>query len=177
MENGDENAIETSCVADYLRANYKLDAKNKMLMFPLCMNSHWVLLVLHEGVWKICNFMKHSPLLSTQLHTLTKPLSKVLNEIGHRSKDGNEIVHTLKIPKVVQQQEHPDCAIFICFFMKMLVKYQLFGTLARGNKNQYIGHFNRKRIKMAFRILDATDEWKKTKISNSSQIVIYSPSK
>ncbi|KAI3887331.1 hypothetical protein MKX03_002735 [Papaver bracteatum] len=118
--------------------------------------------------------MKQSPLLSGQLHTLTKPLSKVLNEIGYLDKGSNEIVHTLKVPKVIQKQEHPDCAIFVCVFMKMLVKYQEFGILEGGKKNQYIGHFNKKKIKMAFRILDSTDEWKKPKGTNSSQIVIYS---
>ncbi|KAI3942498.1 hypothetical protein MKW98_013150, partial [Papaver atlanticum] len=179
LDKGDESAIESSAVADYVRQYYQVDGRRKMLLIPMCMYKdkqpyHWVLPVLHEGIWKVCNSMNQNPAQSRQIHSLTRPLSKVLNEMGHKDKDGAPISPNLKIPLVLQQQQYPDRAIFICWYMKTLVKFENTEMLQGGRTNVYVEKFNKKRVKMAFRILNATDEWKHQKGTYFGPVVIYS---
>ncbi|KAI3919306.1 hypothetical protein MKW98_030442, partial [Papaver atlanticum] len=179
LDKGDESAIESSAVADYVRKYYQVDGRNKMLLIPMCMYKdkqlyHWVLLVLHEGIWKVCNSMKQNPAQPIQIHALTRPLSNVLNEMGHKDKDGSPISPNLKIPAVLQQQQYPDCTIFLCWYMKMLVKFENIDMLKGGRTNAYVEKFRKKRVKISFRILNATDEWKHQKGTYFGPMVIYS---
>ncbi|KAI3840757.1 hypothetical protein MKX03_006493, partial [Papaver bracteatum] len=172
LRNGDESAIESSAVANIVRQSYQVDVakigRRKMLLIPMCMYKnkrpyHWVLLVLHEGMWKLCNSMKNNPEQSRQFHALTRPLTRVLNEMGHRDKNGELISHIFKVLPMLQQREYPDCAIYVCWYMHTLVKFEMMELLQGGKKDAYVEEFNKKRVKSAFCILNATDEWKHQK--------------
>ncbi|KAI3875742.1 hypothetical protein MKX03_023665, partial [Papaver bracteatum] len=181
--NGDESAIESSEVANIIRQSYQVDVvkigRRKMFLISMCMYKnkrpyHWVLLVLHEGIWKLCNSMKNNPDQSRQIHSLTRPLTRVLNEMGHKDKNGELISHTFKVLLMIQQREYPYCAIYVCWYMHTLVKFEMMELLQRGKKDAYVEEFNKKRVKLAFRILNATDEWKHPKGTSFGQLVIYS---
>ncbi|KAI3843812.1 hypothetical protein MKX03_018009, partial [Papaver bracteatum] len=125
-------------------------------------------------MWKLCNSMKHNLDQSRQVHALTRSLTRVLNEMGYIDNNGELISHTFKVLPVIQQREYRDYAIFVCWYIHTLVKFEMMEFLQGGKKYVYVEEFNKRRVKLAFRILNATDEWKHQKGTTFGQLVIYS---
>ncbi|MCL7035340.1 hypothetical protein MKW94_012444, partial [Papaver nudicaule] len=75
--------------------------QNKYLLIPMCVLKdghpyHWILLTFKNGAWGIYNSADYLTEYEWQIHTMTVPLTKVLNEMGHKDLTGRPVNSSFK---------------------------------------------------------------------------------
>lgn len=100
----DPSKIEKNETVMILREQFKYEADEpdkRFLIIPMCMclrniPYHWILLTLEYGKWGVYNSTISKVEYIWQIKAVTVPLTKVLNELGHRDFEGKMIAPTYK---------------------------------------------------------------------------------
>ncbi|RZC67593.1 hypothetical protein C5167_011288 [Papaver somniferum] len=82
--------VERCGIPEKLRNSYTGNAEDTYLIIPICLTDkdgvgyHWVVLALVKGKWIVYNSGRRNPAYNWQYLVMIVPLTKWLNEMGHR---------------------------------------------------------------------------------------------
>lgn len=159
------DSLERCGTIQRIRTEYPVNDGNKYILIHVNLTvndkpSHWVLLTLERGGWKVYDSIgRYNAGYNAQYSAMVKPLTVVLNQMGHKDLDtGEEINTSIKYPAVPKQENYPDCALHTCLYLKTLLKHG--HCLGLSQIPDLLEKLHRKRIKLAVRILSEPGAWK-----------------